>query len=57
MSAAAVSEHGASAAMSIGVGRGLYARRALAVAGFDFLSGLGCLAYARQLSARGKRPE
>lgn len=51
---------GASAAMSIGVGRGLYARRALAVAGFDLLSGLGCLAYARQLASTGtstgKRP-
>ena len=33
---AAAQKLGASAAMSIGVGRGLYARRALAVAGFDF---------------------
>jgi len=49
---AAAQKLGASAAMSIGVGRGLYARRALAVAGFDLLSGLGCLAYARQLGAR-----
>jgi hypothetical protein len=46
---------GASAAVGIGVGRGLYARRALAVAGFDLLSGLGCLAYARQLGNAGKR--
>ena len=52
---AAVQKLGASAAMGLGVGRGLYARRALAVAGFDLLSGLGCLAYARQLAARGKR--
>ncbi len=49
----AVQKLGASAAMGIGVRRGLYARRALAVAGFDFASGLGCLAYARQLGARG----
>jgi len=46
---AAAQKLGASVAVGIGVGRGLYARRALAVAGFDFLSGLGCLAYARQL--------
>jgi hypothetical protein len=51
---AAVQKLGASAAMGIGVGRGLYARRALAVAGFDLLSGLGCLAYARQLGDSGK---
>jgi hypothetical protein len=50
---AAAQKLGASAAMSIGVGRGLYARRALAVAGFDLLSGLGCLAYARQLGNGG----
>ena len=42
----AVQKLGASVAMGIGVSRGLYARRALAVAGFDFASGLGCLAYA-----------
>jgi hypothetical protein len=52
---AAVQKLGASAAMGIGVGRGLYARRALAVAGFDLLSGLGCLAYARQLAAGGNK--
>jgi hypothetical protein len=52
---AAVQKLGASAAVGIGVGRGLYARRALAVAGFDFLSGLGCLAYARQLGGSGTR--
>jgi hypothetical protein len=46
---------GASAAMGIGVGRGLYARRALAVAGFDLISGLCCLAYARQLGQSAKR--
>lgn len=46
----AVQKLGASAAMGIGVRRSLYAPRALAVAGFDFASGLGCLAYAAALS-------
>ena len=52
----AVQKLGASAAMGIGVRRGLYARRALAVAGFDFASGLCCLAYAAALgNANGGR--
>lgn len=51
----AVQKLGASAAMGMGVRRGLYAPRALAVAGFDFASGLGCLAYAAALSESGKR--
>lgn len=51
---AAAQKLGASAAMGIGVGRGLYARRALVVAGFDLLSGVGCLAYARQLGKNAK---
>ena len=46
---------GASAAMGIGVFRGLYAPRALAVAGFDFASGLGCLAYAVGLGKSEER--
>lgn len=45
----AVQKLGASGAMGIGVCRGLFARRALAVAGIDFASGLGCLAYAAAL--------
>lgn len=51
----AVQKLGASAAMGIGVFRGLYARRALAVAGFDFASGLGCLAYAATLGKSEER--
>ncbi len=51
----AVQKLGASAAMGIGVRHGLYARRALAVAGFDFASGLGCLAYAAALSVSEER--
>ena len=51
----AVQKLGASAAMGIGVSHGLYARRALAVAGFDFASGLGCLAYAAALSESEER--
>lgn len=50
----AVQKLGASAAMGVGVCRGLYARRALAVAGFDFASGVGCLAY---IAALGKSEE
>ena len=52
----AVQKLGASAAMSIGVCRGLYARRALAVAGFDFASGVGCLAYVAALGKSEERP-
>ena len=52
----AVQKLGASAAMGIGVRRGLYARRALAVAGFDFASGLCCLAYAAALGNAERRP-
>ena len=51
----AVQKLGASAAMGIGVCRGLYARRALAVAGFDFASGLACLAYAATLGKSEER--
>ncbi|MDQ1394383.1 MAG: hypothetical protein QOF30_3360 [Acidimicrobiaceae bacterium] len=36
---------GAAGAVAIGVRHGVFARRALAVAGFDAISGLGCLAY------------
>jgi hypothetical protein len=36
---------GAAGAVAIGVKRQVFARRALAVAGFDAISGLGCLAY------------
>ena len=43
----------ASGAVGIGVQRRVFAPRALAVAGFDALSGLGCLAYrSRRLKAR-----
>jgi hypothetical protein len=52
----AVQKLGASAAMGIGVSRGLYARRALAVAGFDFASGLGCLAYAALSGSEERSP-
>jgi hypothetical protein len=52
----AVQKLGASAAMGIGVRRGLYERRALAVAGFDFASGLCCLAYAAALGNTEQRP-
>jgi hypothetical protein len=53
----AVQKLGASAAMGIGVHRGLYARRALAVAGFDFASGLGGLACAAVLSGSEERSQ
>jgi hypothetical protein len=52
----AVQKLGASAAMGIGVRRGLYERRALAVAGFDFASGLCCLAYVAALGNTEQRP-
>ena len=46
---------GASAAVGIGVRHGLFARRALAVAGFDLASGLGCLGYAAALGKSEQR--
>lgn len=51
----AVQKLGASAATGIGVRHGLFAPRALAVTGFDFASGLGCLAYAAALRKREQR--
>jgi hypothetical protein len=42
---AALQKFGAAGAVAIGVKRGVFASRALAVAGFDAASGLGCLAY------------
>jgi hypothetical protein len=44
----AVEKMGAALAVSVGVRRRLFARRALLVAAFDFASGVACLFYARR---------
>jgi hypothetical protein len=43
---------GAAGAVAVGVRRRVFASRALVVAGFDAVSGLGCFAYRRQLRHR-----
>jgi hypothetical protein len=45
---------GAAGAVAIGVKRHVFARQALAVAGFDALSGLGCLAYRTRVRRTGR---
>jgi hypothetical protein len=51
---AAVQKLGASTAVGIGVRRRLFSPRALPVAAFDLVSGLGCLVYAWQRSCEGQ---
>jgi hypothetical protein len=46
---AAAQKLGASLAVGLGVGHGLFRRKALAVAAFDLASAVGCFAYARSL--------
>jgi hypothetical protein len=43
---------GAAGAVVVGVNRRVFASRALAVAGFDAVSGVGCLAYRRRTVRR-----
>jgi len=45
---------GAAGAVVVGVRRRVFASRALAVAGFDALSGVGCLAYRRRTLRRSR---
>ena len=51
---AALQKLGASAAVGIGVRRRLFSPRAIPVAAFDLISGLGCVAYAWQRSREGE---
>jgi hypothetical protein len=48
---AALQKIGAAAAVALGVRHRLFARRALAVAVFDFCSGIACLVFARRPAA------